>query len=108
MSRLYSETTDLGVVVVTLEGEHELYGAEKLRGQLGALIADGISIVVDLTHAEFVDSSVVGVLLDAQKRAAGAGVTFTLVVGPATGEPVRRMFDVTGLSRILTVVEHDR
>jgi anti-sigma B factor antagonist len=108
MSKLHSETTDLGVAVVTLEGEHELYGAEKLRERIGALIADGVSVVVDLTHAEFVDSSVVGVLLAAQKRAAGAGVTFTVVVGPATGEPVRRMFEVTGLSRILSLVEQDR
>ena len=105
MSRLLFESPEPGVVVIVLEGEHDLYTATKLRERLEELVAEGVTLVVDLTRAEFVDSTVASALLDARQLAAGADVPFTVVVAATTGEPVRRMFEITGLGRILPVVE---
>jgi anti-anti-sigma factor len=96
-----------GVALVSLTGEHELYGAPKLQEQIDLLIEVGLSIVIDLTEAVFLDSSIVGVLLIAQKFAAASGVDYRVVLGESTGEPVRRMFDITGLGEVLPIVERD-
>jgi anti-anti-sigma factor len=97
-----------GTALVSLSGEHELYGAPKLQEQIDALIDDGLAIVIDLTDAIFLGSSIVGVLLKSQRFADSSGVDYTVVLGSTTGEPVRRMFEITGLSRILPIVERDQ
>src|SRR4051812_49489060 len=53
------------VVVVVVEGEHDIYTAPTLRERLDEALGRGGGIVVDLTGATFVDSSVLGALLDA-------------------------------------------
>ena len=83
--------------VVALNGEHEAYTADKLAKNLAGLIAEGVPVTVDLRHTDFIDSTVVGVLLGAERRAAEAGLDFHLVIGDATGWPVHRMLEVTGL-----------
>jgi anti-sigma B factor antagonist len=82
---------------VALRGEHEAYTADKLAKQASALIDEGLSVVVDLGEATFVDSTVVGVLIAARRRAAERGVGFSLLLGERTGWPVRRILEVTGL-----------
>jgi anti-anti-sigma factor len=101
------DTTEPGVAIVVLEGEHELFSAPKLQRQLEGLIGEGLALVIDLTEATFLDSSAVAVLLRARERADEAGVPFSIVVDDSTGEPVRRMFEITGLASILPVV-HSR
>jgi anti-sigma B factor antagonist len=98
------DTTEPGVAIVVLEGEHELFSAPKLQRQLEGLIGEGLALVVDLTQATFLDSSVVAVLLRARDRAAEACTSFAIVLDESTGEPVRRMFEITGLASILPVV----
>ena len=105
MDRVSYATSGPGNVIVVLEGEQELYGATKLEQTFDTAFAEAASITVDLRRAEFIDSTVVGVLLDAQRRADAHGIDYTIVVGDSTGEPVRRMLEVTGLQRILPVVE---
>ncbi len=90
---------------VTLHGEHEAYTADKLARHLFALLAQRIDVTVDLRQALFIDSTVVGVLIEANKRAQEAQVELTLVVGDETGWPVRRLLDVTGLGAQLVIVE---
>jgi anti-sigma B factor antagonist len=104
VGRLYFDTSEPGVAIVVLEGEHELFSAPKLQRQLEVLIGEGLSLVVDLASATFLDSSVVAVLLRARDSAQDAGVSFAIVVDDSTGEPVRRMFEITGLASILPVV----
>jgi len=91
--------------VVALKGEHEAYTADKLARHLSALLTEGIDVTVDLRQALFIDSTVVGVLMAANKRAQEAGLDFTIVVGDETGWPVRRLLDVTGLGTQLDIVE---
>jgi anti-anti-sigma factor len=107
VGRFNVDTRVPGVALVSMTGEHELYGEAKLQEELDSLIAAGLTVVVDLTEAVFLDSSIVGVLLKAQKHAAAKGVDYKVVLAKSTGEPVRRMFEITGLHRILPIVERD-
>jgi anti-sigma B factor antagonist len=107
MERVSVDLRVPGVALVSLSGEHELYDALKLQERIRSLLASGRSIVVDLTETVFVDSTIVGVLLDAKKLASERGLEYSVVLGETTGEPVRRMFELTGLGRILPVVERD-
>src|SRR6266542_3450939 len=63
MNTVSLDTRVPGVALLSLAGEHELYGARKLQERIESLIAEGLSIVVDLTETVFLDSSIVGVLL---------------------------------------------
>jgi anti-sigma B factor antagonist len=104
MGKLYLDTNEPGVVIVVLEGEHELFSAMKLQRKLDALIDEGVTIVVDLTGTTFVDSSIVSVLLQARSHASSVGTRYAIILDESSGEPVRRMFEMTGLDRYLPVV----
>jgi anti-sigma B factor antagonist len=104
VGKLHYDTSEPGVAIVVLEGEHELFSAPKLQRQLDALIGEGLSLVVDLTRATFLDSSVVAVLLRARDGAREKDVPFSIVLDDSSGESVRRMFEITGLASILPVV----
>jgi anti-sigma B factor antagonist len=97
------DTAD-GVVVVVVEGEHDIYTAPTLRERLDEAIARGDAVVVDLTGATFVDSSVLGALLDARRRALDAGQGFVVCVGEEVEPGVQRILDITGLVPVLPVV----
>ena len=90
--------------VVTLRGEHEAFTADKLARHLSGLLAEAVSVVVDLREATFIDSTVVGVLLAARRRAESSGLRFALLLGSNTGWPVRRLLEVTGLEAQFHVV----
>jgi anti-sigma B factor antagonist len=91
--------------VVALDGEHEAYTADKLARNLAGLIVEGVGVTVDLRRATFIDSTVVGALIAARKRAAGAGLPFVLRLGSETGWPVRRILEVTGLAEQFDVID---
>jgi anti-anti-sigma factor len=93
--------------VVRLRGEHESYSADRLARHLDSLLVEGLSIVVDLTETAFVDSTVIGALLAARRRAAARALGFVLVLGERTGWPVHRLLDVTGLRSHFDVVGED-
>ncbi len=92
------------VVVVVVEGEHDIYTAPTLRDRLDEAIARGGGVVVDLTAATFVDSSVLGALLDARRRTLDASQGFVVCVGEAVEPGVQRILDITGLVPVLPVV----
>jgi anti-sigma B factor antagonist len=89
--------------VIVLTGEHEAYSADKLARSLSALIAERVPVNVDLRNATFIDSTVVGVLLGAHRRAVAEGIEFVLLLGSETGWPVRRLLEITGLDAELDV-----
>ena len=97
------DRSERGVAIVTLTGEHATYTAEKLGRELEALLEEGCGVVVDLTDATFLDSSVVAVILAARAIAAERGLKFALVMHDHTGPAVRRLFELTGLRSVLTV-----
>lgn len=91
--------------VVVLRGEHEAYTADKLAKQIGALLDEGLPITIDLREAEFIDSTVVGVLIAARRRAEERRLPLELLLGRDTGWPVRRLLEITGLEDHLHVVD---
>lgn len=92
------------VVVVVVEGEHDIYTAPTLRDRLDEALARGGGVVVDLTAATFVDSSVLGALLDARRRALDAQQGYVVCVGANVEPGVQRILDITGLIPVLPVI----
>jgi anti-sigma B factor antagonist len=92
-----------GVAVVVVEGEHDVYTAPTLSEQLEALLEEGLPLVIDLTPATFVDSSVLRVLLEARRRADERGIGFAVALDQDGSGPVRRVLDITGLVPVLPV-----
>lgn len=91
-----------GAVVVSLAGELDLYNAEVVRAALLECCAEEPAIlVVDLAEVDFIDSTALGVLIEARSRMADRG-GFRLA---APGLETRRALEVSGLDRHFSV--HD-
>jgi anti-sigma B factor antagonist len=97
-----SERADPGVAVITFRGEHDLNTAPELRDRLTAQIEDGLPIVVDLSGAAFIDSSILGAVLDARRQAQEMRLGFAVALSEGA-QPVERVLEVTGLSSTLPV-----
>jgi anti-sigma B factor antagonist len=82
--------------VVRLTGTLDLTAAPKLREMLIGVVATGpvANLVIDLTQTTFMDSTVIGVLVGAERRQAAADGKFTVVLGSSA---VRRALQLTGL-----------
>lgn len=93
------------LAVLTISGEHDLSTAPTLRRRLDGLIEEGVATVVDLSGATFIDSSVLGVILDGRRRAADARVGFAVARSNGSGG-VDRVLEVTGLRSELPVHAH--
>jgi anti-sigma B factor antagonist len=89
-----------GVAVVALVGEHDLSTAPDVEA---ALRLPKAGLVVDLSPTTFLDSSILGIVLTAARRAEQRQVTFTVVIPEDSGSPARRIFDLTGLASALSV-----
>ena len=96
------ERNDAGLAVVTISGEHDLSTAPNLRRRLDSLLDEDTATVVDLSPATFIDSSILGVILDARRRAAEANLGFA-VVHANGADAVDRVLEVTGLRAELPV-----
>ncbi len=92
-----------GVRVLRLRGEHDLYTAPPLREGITSLLDEGAPVVVDLTAATFIDSSILGVLLGGLRRAREGGGSFVLVLAADAEPTVRRIFEVTGLLSVFSI-----
>ena len=90
-----------GWTVVAASGEIDVAAAPELREQLVSLIADGTSqIVVDLEEVDFIDSTGLGVLVGAVRRARGADGDVRLV---CTNSRILKVFGVTGLDEVFVI-----
>jgi anti-sigma B factor antagonist len=96
------ERNDAGLAVVTISGEHDLSTAPNLRRRLDSLLDEGTATVVDLSPATFIDSSILGVILDSRRRTAEAKIGFA-VVHANGADAVDRVLEVTGLRAELPV-----
>ena len=88
--------------MLTISGEHDLSTAPSLRRQLDTLLDEGAVTIVDLSPATFIDSSILGVILDGRRRASEAGIGFEVAHSDG-GEAVDRVLEVTGLRTELPV-----
>ena len=85
-----------GVCVVRLGGELDLYNAQTLRDAfLEACSNDPRKLVVDLSEVEFIDSTALGVLVEARARLANRRAF--LLAAPRL--ETRRALEISGLDR---------
>ena len=90
-----------GAVIVRLAGELDLYNSEEVRTALAqAIDASPRRIVVDMAAVEFIDSTALGVLIEARAR---IGQDALRLAAPQL--ETRRTLQVSGLDRHLPV--HD-
>jgi anti-anti-sigma factor len=86
-----------GVVLLDLAGELDLAAAPALRGRVDA--AEG-ALVLDFTHATFIDSAVLQELLRARAELSARGVRFMLAAVP---RPVQRLLELTRTAELFVV-----
>ncbi|HET6850539.1 MAG TPA: STAS domain-containing protein [Gaiellales bacterium] len=91
---------DSGPWIVRLTGEHDLATVDALREQFEAVPA-GEPLIIDLSDTAFLDSSILGVIVEAHARSAEDGGHFGLVV--PEGSFAARLVDLAGLSDRLPV-----
>ena len=88
--------------VVRLGGELDLYNAEQVRAALArACSSSPARVVVDLSEVEFLDSTALGVLIEARTMLANRRA-FVLA---APGLETRRALQISGLDRHFSVHE---
>ncbi|MBV8953373.1 MAG: STAS domain-containing protein [Solirubrobacterales bacterium] len=90
-------------ITVTLGGELDLLSAPALEHALERLPASEAELmIVDLRGLEFMDSTGLHLLVQAQQKAHASGRRFALIKG---GEQVQRLFELTGVTENLTIVD---
>jgi anti-sigma B factor antagonist len=95
------ERTD-GTIVVSLAGELDLYNASAVREALLECCAESPErLIVDLSAVKFIDSTALGVLIEARTRMPNKK-GFLLA---APGLETRRALEISGLDRHFSV--HD-
>ena len=95
------ERTD-GTIVVSLAGELDLYNASAVREALLECCAESPErLIVDLSAVKFIDSTALGVLIEARTRLANKK-SFLLA---APGLETRRALEISGLDRHFSVHE---
>jgi anti-sigma B factor antagonist len=90
-------TDDDGVSIVELQGEHDLASASEVRDALEAAVAERRPVVVELTLTDFIDSSILGVLLGGLRRAREVDLGFVFVVQSDDDGAVSRTLAGSGL-----------
>lgn len=107
------KTEDGGeTLLFKLRGSLDLATAPTVRAALSEAAEKGSQhLIVDLTQLEFLDSTGLGVLIGAHRRAAEHGGSFRLVVSDG---PISRLLNITGLIAVFSVyhsledARHDR
>jgi anti-sigma B factor antagonist len=90
------------VALVVLAGEHDLYSGDELQQTFDQSLAVCDHLIVDLSAAEFIDSTIAAVLLQTRKNASELDRKFNVVLG--TAPVVERVLEVTGVVQLLNVV----
>ncbi len=92
---------DGDAIVYRLAGTLDLSTAPSLRAALVEAAFEGKhDIIVDLTRVEFLDSTGLGALIGAHRRALENGGRIRLIVSDG---PISRLLTITGLMRIFAV-----
>lgn len=95
---------DRDVWVLTLHGEHDLSTAPSLRSELERVFNAGSTVVVDLSPAEFIDSTILAALTYGHDQAAQNDEHSVAVVVAPNGA-AQRLLALTGLDTKLATFE---
>ena len=87
--------------VVEVAGQIDLYSAPELEEHTTRIIGGGAEcVIVELSRVTFIDSTGLGVLVNAMKRMRAARAELLLVV---TDYDIERLFKLTGLDNALHI-----
>ncbi len=87
--------------VLTLEGEVDVYTAPVLKEKLVDNIERGCSnVLVDMERVTFIDSSGLGVLVSALRRARERGGSVRIL---CTRDNILKIFRITGLDKVFPI-----
>jgi anti-anti-sigma factor len=95
--RVVPETDE--IVAVCLEGDFDLSNAPAIGKEVGLALEDGNDLILDLSQATFIDSSVVHVLVNASKAVIGSDRAVVLQLG--TAAIVERVLEIAEIERVL-------
>jgi anti-sigma B factor antagonist len=90
--------------VITLTGESDAFVAPRIRSDLATALGGDSPLVVDLTQATFIDSTVVGVLLEGLADCERRERPLLLLLPEDAAPEVHRLFEITGLGSLLPLV----
>lgn len=91
-------------VFVLVAGEHDISTAPTLRERLDEALAAERALIIDLSQASFLDSSILGALLEARRQAHERDTAFVVCLGPEPEAGVQRILEITGLVPVFPVV----
>ena len=93
-----------GFTVIQLRGEADVYAAPRIRSDLTGALGTAAPLVVDLSQATFIDSTIVGILLEGLAEYEKRECPLVLLLPDESAPAVHRLFDMTGLTSLLPVV----
>jgi len=96
--------SDRGFSVITLTGESDSFTAPRVRSDLATALGGEAPLVVDLSQATFIDSTIVGVLLEGLAEYEKRELPLLLLLPDDAAPEVHRLFELTGLASLLPVV----
>jgi anti-sigma B factor antagonist len=95
---LVSRETD-GVVVISLEGEWDMANADVFTEQIEQVLDDQKHLILDLSHATFIDSSTIHTLVKTHEAASKQRQAVVLQL--ATAANVERILEVSGIDQLI-------
>ena len=101
--RVVPETDE--IVAVCLEGEFDLTNAPSFRDAADRVLEHGDGLILDLSEATFIDSSVIHVIVRAAEAADGSQRAVVLQLG--TAAIVERALEIANIEQVLPRA-HDR
>jgi anti-anti-sigma factor len=90
---------DRGVAVVTLLGEHDMASAGEVYESIRSAASDA-PVVVNLSNAEFIDSTIIATLLRAHEECEQP-----VVLEITMSHPARKILDITGLLSVIPTAD---
>jgi anti-sigma B factor antagonist/stage II sporulation protein AA (anti-sigma F factor antagonist) len=102
---LHVDSDTDGIVAVCVQGDFDVANVSALRDQVDEALASGDDLILDLSEATFIDSSVIRVLFDAARTVRGREQNLVLQLG--TAPIVERALTIAGIERVVPRA-HDR
>lgn len=96
-----SSTPADSIPIVTVSGEVDVYSAPALKDKVVELVGSGHqTLIVDLGGVTFLDSTGLGVLVEARTATAEAGGLLPVV---CTQQRILKLFTITGLDGVFSI-----
>jgi anti-anti-sigma factor len=92
------------VWVVALLGEHNLSTADEVAAAISGVFDAGSNLVLDLSGASFIDSTVAAAVLRAQERVDSHREDELVVVAPIDSQ-ARRTLELVGIGEVVRLCE---